>query len=227
MIGIIAAMDLELTLLIDKLEAVKDEKKCGIDFFIGQAGGKDVVLAVSGVGKVNASIATTLMISDYGCNFIINTGIAGGVHGVNTSDVIIGNKVMYYDVDVTNFGYEVGQIPKMPKYFAPNINVIVFMKTVLRNLGIPCKEATIYSGDCFVSSFDHLRRVDTNVTSVVEMEGAAVAHVCTKASIDFLVLRYVSDLVGDPNQIANYNEFEAEMARRSSEICLEILNNMN
>ena len=58
------------------------------------------------------------------------------------------------------------------------------------------------------------------------MEGAAIAHVCVKSGVDFIVLRYISDVVGADNQIEDYLSFETEMARRSALICLEVLNKM-
>ena len=58
------------------------------------------------------------------------------------------------------------------------------------------------------------------------MEGAAIAHVCVKSGVDFIVVRYVSDIVGEPSQIDDYKSFETEMANRSSEICLSILNKL-
>ena len=84
----------------------------------------------------------------------------------------------------------------------------------------------IYSGDVFVSNKDVLKNVDTTIPCIAEMEGAAIAHVCVKSGIDFIVVRYVSDIVGEPSQIADYSAFETEMANRSSEICLKILNNL-
>ena len=58
------------------------------------------------------------------------------------------------------------------------------------------------------------------------MEGTAIAQVCAKSGVDFLVLRYISDIVGEESQITDYNAFEYEMAARSSEICFKLLNNL-
>ena len=58
------------------------------------------------------------------------------------------------------------------------------------------------------------------------MEGASIAQVCIKAGVDFIVLRYISDIIGSPNQVKDYLAFEEEMAKRSANICLQILNNL-
>ena len=227
MIGIISAMQIELDILIEELNCQKDEKYCGIDFYTTQLNGNELVLAVSGVGKVNAAIATTIMINTYGCNLIINTGIAGGLARVNTKDIIVANKLKYHDFDATCFNYEFGQVPGMPSYFAPSLDNLLAIKLILNKLNLKYKEATLYSGDRFVSSFKDLKKIYNNECSIVEMEGAAVAQVCVKSGVDFLVIRYVSDIVGLPNQIKDYLEFEKEMAERSSRICLEILENLD
>ena len=226
MIGIIAAMEDEMSILLDKLNLNVYEQVCGCKFYLGKVNETDIVLTTCGVGKVNAAIAATVMIEYYECELIINTGIAGGITGVNTKDVIIGTKLMYHDFDVTQFGYQHGQVPGMPKAFIPSLDSIVMFKKILNDQHIDYKEAIIYSGDVFVSNKEVLKNVDTSVPCIAEMEGAAIAHVCVKSGVDFIVVRYVSDIVGEPSQIADYSEFETEMANRSSEICLKILNNL-
>lgn len=223
MIGIIAAMEEEMSILREALESSEGFKKCGMTFYECELEGQTIILTVCGVGKVNAAMAATIMISEFNCELIINTGIAGGINNVQTRDVIIGSKLMYHDVDVTPFGYDYGQVPGLPKYFTPDLSSIVLIKKSLNELNIPYKEATIYSGDIFVNKLESLSNVDISGTVISEMEGAAIAHVCVKSGVDFVVLRFVSDVVGSENQINDYMAFEEEMARRSSTICLEIL----
>ena len=224
MIGFIAAMEDEMSIFLDKLNISVYEQVCGCRFYLGKVNETDVVLTTCGVGKVNAAIAATVMIEFYECKLIINTGIAGGITGVNTKDVIIGSKLMYHDCDVTAFGYEYGQVPGMPKSFMPTLDSVIMFKKILNELGIDYKEALIYSGDKFVTSKDVLANVDISMPCIAEMVGAAIAHVCVKSGIDFIVVRYVSDIVGKTSQIDDYKTFEKEMATRSSEICLHILN---
>ncbi|MDE6656420.1 MAG: 5'-methylthioadenosine/adenosylhomocysteine nucleosidase [Anaeroplasmataceae bacterium] len=226
MIGIIAAMEEEMTILREALDCSDANVVCGISFYEGSIGNQDVVLCTSGVGKVNAAMATTILIESYECSFIINTGIAGGITKVETKDIILGKELAYWDIDATAFGYAVGQVPGMPKKYLANAECILKVKQILKKLGLSYKEATIYSGDSFVSSLEQVSKVNINIPCIAEMEGAAVAQVCTRAGVDFLVLRFVSDLVGKENQIKDYQAFESEMARRSSTICVEIIKNL-
>ncbi len=226
MIGIIAAMEEEIRILKESLGCAEPERIQGIDFFQGRINQADVVLCTSGVGKVNAAMATSLLIEHFECDFIINTGIAGGITGVQTEDIIIAKALCYFDADATPFGYAYGQIPGMPKIYTPSVDSILLVKQILKHLNLSYKEASIYSGDSFVARLEQVSKVDTAIPCVAEMEGAAVAQVCTRAGVDFIVLRYVSDIVGLENQIEDYQAFENQMANRSSEICLEILKKM-
>ncbi|MDE5855861.1 MAG: 5'-methylthioadenosine/adenosylhomocysteine nucleosidase [Anaeroplasmataceae bacterium] len=226
MIGIIAAMEEEMAILREAIGNKNTNQICGIRFYEGHIGSQQVVLCTSGVGKVNAAIATTILIEYYSCAFILNTGIAGGINGVETKDIVLARELSYSDVDTTPFGYAYGQIPGMPKTFMPNLEGIIQVKQILKKLGLNYKEAKVYSADSFVTRLEQVSKVDTNIPCIAEMEGAAVAQVCIRGGIDFIVLRYISDIVGKENQIADYKAFESEMAKRSSTICLEIIKNL-
>ncbi|WP_251438417.1 5'-methylthioadenosine/S-adenosylhomocysteine nucleosidase, partial [Staphylococcus aureus] len=64
---------------------------------------------------------TTLLISHYKVDIVINTGSAGGIgEGLAIGDVVISDKLAYSDVDVTAFGYEYGQMAQMPLYYEAN-----------------------------------------------------------------------------------------------------------
>lgn len=226
MIGIICAMEKEIVILNDALQCNEKTTVQGIKFYQGKIADNSVVLCIAGVGKVHAAMATSILIEMYECNLVINTGIAGGIYGVETKDIILGSELKYYDVDVTPFGYSYGQIPSMPPAYIPSLIYRLQIKKILNSLNLPFREAIIYTGDSFVKELSQLKQVNVSVPCVAEMEGAAVAQVCTKAGIDFIVLRYVSDIVEQSNQIKDYEVFETEMAERSSKICLEILRNL-
>lgn len=228
MIGIIAAMKHEAELIKDQLENLCQEKLCGIDFYSGKINGKDVVVSICGVGKVNAASAAVIMILHYEATLLINTGIAGGISGVESRDVIIASKLMYYDFDTTCFGYKLGQVPGLPVYYAPSYDLLIRIKTILKNLNIAYKEATVLSGDKFINTKASINNslLKDNTNIVCEMEGVGVAQAACKASIPFIVLRYVSDIVDSPSQLSDYALFEKETAEKSASICLDIINNL-
>lgn len=226
MIGIIGAMVSEVEGIRAQMENTVETEVSNILIVSGQIGSNDVCLAMSGVGKVNAAMVTTVLIYQFECDVIINTGIAGGVAPLKTKDVVLGTKILYNDVDVTAFGYAFGEIPGMPKYFASDETYLVKAKAILNRLNYDYKTATILSGDRFVTSLDAIERFKDEPNKACEMEGAAIAHVCTSAGVPFLSLRYISDVIGQPKQIEDYQAYEAEMAENSIKICLEIIKNI-
>lgn len=224
MIGIIAAMEEEMALFKEAFDCEED-RVCGISFYLGNYQNQDIVVALSGVGKVHAAMAATLLIEHFQCERIIHTGIAGGLCGVHSENIVIGTKLCYVDVDVTPFGYAKGQIPGMPPIYRADMESIVLVKQILKRLGYEYVEGAIYTSDTFVTNLNLFKDIKLDEPSVCEMEGTAVAQVCTKCGIPFIVLRYVSDVVGDENQISDYQNFEKRMAQRSCEICLKIITN--
>lgn len=225
-IGIIAAMRVEMDEILSNMDKVNITRYLGFDFNEGTIGNNEVVLVESGMGKVNAAIAASLLISEFGCDLIINTGIAGGLKGVSTKDVVIANGLMYNDVDARIFGYEYGQVPQMPKVYSVNPTCITLVKKTLNKLNIDYKEGLILSGDKFVSSYDTISECKDLGALAVEMEGTAIAQTVTRCGRDFIIIRYISDVVGEPSQNEDYLKFEEEMARRSALITLSLINNL-
>lgn len=224
-IGIIAAMKPEMDFMLKEIGECSSIKICGQVFYTGTIGNVDVVLSECGVGKVNASSATTILISQFECNMIINTGIAGGI-GLKAEDVVIASSLSYYDFDTTIFGYAYGQVPGLPKEFVAGMDSIVMVKSILNKLGVSYEYCPVFSGDQFVQSLDQLKKINLPLKAACEMEGAAVAQVAIRSGVDFIILRYISDIIGQEGQIEDYMRFEQKMAQRSCEICLQILNNL-
>lgn len=225
-IGIIAAMKHEMDLLLDELIDLEETKYLGYTIFSGTVNEHEVFILESGMGKVNASMATTILISEFSAELIINTGIAGGISPSKTTDVIIGTRLMYNDVDARVFNYEYGQVPQMPRFFQINPELLVLVKKSLNKANVSFKEGLIVSGDKFISSIEPLKEVIDLNPLATEMEGCAVAQVATRAGVDFLIIRYISDVIGLPSQIEDYFEYEDKMSKESALITKSILNNL-
>ena len=223
-VGVIGAMQVELEYLLNNLEHTKEEHR-GITVYQAKINGNNVFIIQCGVGKVNASIATSILILDYKCDLIINSGIAGGVSPLHTKEVILAKNVAYHDVDVTQFGYMRGEIPGMPLFLTPREKDLDIVRNALEKLDIEFKEATVYTGDQFVSSYEQIKGLESGGFAC-EMEGAAIGHTALKLGAGFVILRFISDVIGHPSQIDNYSLFEEEMALKSAKICLSVLNNL-
>lgn len=220
-VGVITAMKCEFDLIRESLTDVKIEHVFDSYFYIGKIGKCNVILVQSGIGKVNAAFCATILVDHFGCVLIVNSGIAGGIAPSKTRDVIVSSKLIYNDVDIRNFGYEYGQVPGMPKYYTVNPGLLLQIKKIMNNLKIGYTEGVIATGDKFALSLDILKDNDKGILAV-DMEGCAVAQVATKAGVDFVVVRFISDLVGEESQIEKYDQFEEEMANESAKITLAL-----
>ena len=114
-IGIIGAMNEEIIELKSSMTNIKEIEISNLKFYEGKLLAKDVVLVESGIGKVNATISTTLLISNFKVDKIIFTGVAGAVNPeIKVTDIVIGTDLIESDMDVTAGGnYKLGDIPRM------------------------------------------------------------------------------------------------------------------
>ena len=110
-IGIIGAMENEVKTLIQMMDIEKTVDKASLKFYIGKLEGKDIVLVQCGIGKVNAALCAQILISEFGVDAIVNTGVAGAIHSLlDVNDIVISTEAIQYDVDATPFLYPKGQI---------------------------------------------------------------------------------------------------------------------
>lgn len=226
-IGIIGAMDQEVKILKEKMEAPMSWERAGVLFVSGTLGKHDVIVVRSGIGKVAASVTTSLLIQQYGVNMVINTGSAGGIgEGLQVGDVVFSEKLAYFDVDVTGFGYEYGQLPAgMPLYFEASKYIINEMKKAAEKTGQQVRRGLIVTGDSFVNSPEKIAEIKSHFPEALacEMEGAAIAQTARQFNIPFLVVRAISD-TADHQATMSFDEFIDEAGKRSAEMVIEFLN---
>ncbi len=100
-IGIIGAMDQEIEVLKNTMTDKRSWERAGAVFISGSLGNHEVIVVRSGIGKVLSAVTTVLLIHQYGVNMVINTGSAGGIGaGLAVGDIVIADKLAYFDVDV-------------------------------------------------------------------------------------------------------------------------------
>lgn len=218
-IGIIGAMELEIDSLRASIESCKETKIGRFVFYEGSLNGIEVVLLLSGIGKVSASVATTLLIERYNPSLIINTGTAGGLGDTSVHDIILATEVRHHDVDVTAFGYEIGQQAQMPPAFIANTQWTERLKQVAERYSNTLHYGQVVSGDSFISSPTRLQEIANTFpkAKAVEMEAAAIAQTCYLLNIPFIMLRAISDKAGEGNAVS-YETFVVEAGKLSATI---------
>ncbi|MGR3741956.1 5'-methylthioadenosine/adenosylhomocysteine nucleosidase [Companilactobacillus sp. DQM5] len=224
-LGVIIPMEQEQRLLLESMENIKETKIAGVTFFQGEYNSHELTLALSGIGKVQAAMTTTLMASEFNPELIINTGSAGGIgEGLKIGDVVISTKLAYHDVDVQ--GYEKGQLPGRELYFEADKKYAEDIALAAQKANLQFHKGLIVSGDQFIDSPEQNKKIKANFPAALasEMEGAAVAQVCTEFNLPFVVIRSMSD-VGDSNANIDFDEFVVTAGKNSVSILLNFLNN--
>ncbi len=225
-VGIIVAMAKEVAYLKNNINIIATRKICALEFSEGMWHDKKIVFTTSGIGKVNASMATILMIEHFKVDLIINTGIAGGYNRLlKPLDIVLASKVLYSDVDMTAEAagsLKRGQLEGMPVYFSPSLEMI-------KKLG-DYKIGTILTGDEFVSNYDKASKLVeeffTNYDVLAfDMESGAVAQVCTINQIPFIIIRAISDIIGK-TLATDYNIFSTKAADKVLTCVLTIINDL-
>jgi adenosylhomocysteine nucleosidase len=233
MIGLIGAMEEEVSLLRASMENTESTTEGGFEFYSGLLEGKPAVLLRCGIGKVNAAVGCALLIHNYKPFLVINSGSAGGIDlSLNIGDAVIAAGLMYHDVDVTGFDYKPGQVPGQPVIFRTAENLIRAAEEAVKALraeallprSFNCSRGIIGSGDIFMHRDEHIeaaRQLFPGIVAV-EMEGAAIAHTCLLFGTPSLIIRSISDVAGKESPGA-FEEFLPVASKHSSRIVSRIV----
>lgn len=217
MIGIIAAMDVEMKSLRSYMENTETEVISGIRFVRGTLEGKDVVTAVCGIGKVFAALCAQTMILHYQPQCIINTGVAGTLTDALTiGSIAVSSAVVQHDMDTSPLGDPVGLISGINKVELPADRLLTGqLSACAKVMGIKTATGVIASGDQFVASAERKVFIVEHFKAIAcEMEGAAVGQVCYVNKIPFCVLRAISDSA-DGSSHMDYPTFVQMAAEQS------------
>ncbi|NIH16284.1 5'-methylthioadenosine/S-adenosylhomocysteine nucleosidase [Serratia symbiotica] len=217
-VAIIGAMEQEVALLRDQIENRQTLQRAGSEIYTGQIGSVDVALLKSGIGKVSAAIGTTLLLQHCQPDMVINTGSAGGLAStLKVGDIVVSEEVCYHDADVTAFGYEPGQMAGCPAAFVADGALIALAESGIKQLNLNAVRGLICSGDAFINGAEPLARIRATVPNVVavEMEAAAIGHVCHLFGTPFVVVRAISDVADRVSHIS-FDEFLTVVAKQTT-----------
>lgn len=228
-IWIIWAMQEEIDYLIDGMEIT--EKKS--PFFVWNIWDYEVVLVKSWIWKVNAALTAQRLISEFHVEMIINTWIAWAMQsGLDVLDFVVSKDALYHDFDATGFGYPITKIPWMEtSCFPGNPERNEKLKKCFENLqnsetfsGHKLIEWRIASWDQFIADKETKQHIiDICNPACVEMEWAAIAHVCRCNKIPFVIIRCMSDCADD-NWSKTYEFNDKIAAEMSATLVSETLN---
>ena len=136
MIGLISAMEEEILLFMERSEIAETTRHAGIDFHLGRLGGQDIAVVRSGIGKVNAAVATQILVDRFAPRCVIISGLAGSlVPTLRRGDVVVSNLVVQHDVDLTSFGRRAGEIPDLARLLEADPKLVHAAAEAFEELG--------------------------------------------------------------------------------------------
>lgn len=242
-VAVLGAFSDEIEMLTDSLENESTEIRGGIKFIRGELSGKNVVIAYTGIGKVNAAMTTTLILEHYNPSQVIFTGIAGGINpDVKPADLVVSERcvhhdlVYYYEDSLVSYQPRnpIDSIPN-PVFFFADTSMLNTLKSLAEQIELlPVGSGidqfkpkivfgTIATGDAFIASKQkNLELYERFNADAVEMEGAAVAQICHQRKVPFIIIRSVSDSA-DENALVDIEEFYLTAAKNANLLVLELL----
>lgn len=192
---IIGAMEEEIIYLTTCFPFKKIGKINSNSLYLLEVNDKLIYLLNSGIGKVNATITLSMFLNNYVVDHILSIGTSGSLdNDLQIGDFVNGVKLSYHDVDLTDFGYELGKLPKNEKYFktTQNIKFLEVLKYFKQIQNI--QDGLILTGDQFISVVSkRLIKEKFPEALVVEMESTAMVHTAQAFEVEIDVLRVVSD----------------------------------
>ncbi len=221
--GIIGAMEPEVEDLASRLKGHTVRNIGGYDFHCGTLQDREAVVVQCGIGKVASGAIAALLVCAAGAGRVINTGCAGAVSpDLRIGDTVLSSKAAYHDADLTAFGYPMGQMAGQERFFNADPELMAKAEIAAGNLPEfkeSVRQGLVVSGDQFINTKEKreaIRGIYPDAM-VAEMEGAAIAQVCTSLRVPFLIIRAVSDEASE-GTTENYDVFMPKAAARSARL---------
>ena len=198
----------------------------GIEYYKGAihaANNAHLILTKSGIGKTNSAIITALLVQHLRPDYVINTGSAGSLKDIfDIGDVVIADRLIYHDVDASAFGYQLGQIPNMPRCYYPDQKLV----NILQTYPFPFKTfvGEIISGDTFIASNTAKIKIASYFPDAlaVDMEAASIGQSCYRLGIPLVVVKSISD-IANPAATESFKKFLLTAARNSALMIQEMI----
>lgn len=228
-VGVIGAMKEEVEILKQWMDISKTESIAHTDVYVGTLDSQPIVLVESGIGKVNATLITSLLIDRYSVDLIVNTGVAGALSNeLDVTDMVVSTSVVHHDVDAMEFGYQFGQVPGMPASYEVDKNLFGrAIKVLGSNQTVKVFSGLITSGDSFIADSSQKASIISSFSDAlaVDMESASIAQTCHQFNVPFIIIRSISDKA-DQSADMTYDEFLKKACINSSEAVKLLLNEL-
>ena len=226
---ILGAMDEEIQTYLQQLDNVTCTQVQHLEVHSGNINDHEVFVTRCGIGKVASALAAGILIQAYHPDLVINSGSAGGfAPELNVGDIVVATKLIQHDVNLTHFGYELGQPAGMPAVFEMHNDWHQQALNQVGQIGIHGMSGLIISGDAFIGTDEQSAQLMSAFPTAVavEMEGAAIAQACHILNVDCLVIRAISDHANKASTMT-FEEYLPLAAKHSAHIVLGLIQSHN
>ena len=218
MIGIIVAEEKELIAVKNIMDDIKEVSIYEKNFYKGLIDKKNVIVVKSNVGKVNSSRVCQLLIDNFDPSLVINIGTAGSVNNsLDIGDVVVADRLVQYDFDVTPFGRKLGEIENIGEFIEVDKKLLNLFNDIDVTIG------TIATGDKFIIDDEEKKNIRNNFNALcIEMEGASIAQVCFLDKVPFLVIRCITDKQDGSSKV-DFETFLESSSIKAANILMKLL----
>ena len=228
MIVILGAMDTEIAEFLSVMKERETTVWQGIEEHRGLIDGHRVLVSKTGVGKVMAAMRTQHFIDRAAPRAILFTGLAGSLKlDIRIGDTVIGRDLVQHDLESVVLGLPRGQIPFTDiRFLTPDSKLLEIARRYEPEEG-KVHLGRICTGDQFITHREmksHAYLHEELAGDAVEMEGAAVALVCTLNELPYLVVRTISDMADD-DAVSNFEEILPRASHNSLNFVRHMLTN--
>lgn len=215
---LVVALQSEANAVINALKEKNETTIIGKTLYLGKLNGQDVALAISGIGKVNASITTQALIDKFSPDYVLNFGTAGGVDSsVKALAYYQVKQCCQFDFDLRDLdGVPLGYIQDYDRSFFPCTTIENFLE--VKNIG---------SADRFTeSNIDNITVKDIGC-SLRDMEGAGIAHTCLANEVPLYMLKGVTDVTGSNSTAEQFKSNLKEVCNNFDKIVIDFMNKIS
>lgn len=198
MIGFIVALKKEAEDFLEKTQAVEKTAKNGKKIYFGTVNEQNYVLIISGIGKVNAALSTQFLLDNYPIDFIVNFGSVGGLdEKTEILKFYAVNKCCQYDFDLSG-------LDNVPVGYIQDYNTVYFYPKTDKLSFLPL--ASLATSDRFTEKKEDIMTITNLSCDIFDMEGGAIAQVCTSNKVPFYMIKGVTDTHGSNNDVNTFYE---------------------
>jgi adenosylhomocysteine nucleosidase len=242
-IVVLGAVPQEITLFTDAMGKPPKSEVWGIPYYRGKIAGKDVVVAITGIGKTFTGMTTTLFIQQFKPRLVLMSGTGARINqALRTGDVIVATETHEHDygsLTRTGMVYRPFNGPdngnEVQNAFSPPSALLSAADKAMSTYAAPevtangttyrvkVRRGVVSSSDLFGVTQERIDSLRTQFhTDIMEMESAPLGLVCQTLGVPYLIVRAGSNVAQEaPND--DYLRLGPIAAREAARFSLHLL----